>query len=84
MRNSFKNFKKECIGCGNIEIWRIIDIVACCWQIQKFVDICPCKNCLVKVTCKEICFEKEKAKKLCKELKEIDITYFAIKKKKRG
>lgn len=83
MRQSFRNPIKECIGCDNPQIWDIFDITAACFQVKKFIEICPCKNCLVKVTCQETCPEKEKARKLYKELKEKDVTYFSVKKKRR-
>ena len=43
------NTNKECRGCG-------IKHIGCqLYYVKKAVEVCPCKNCLVKTVCNTIC-----------------------------
>ena len=83
MRKSNKNTNKACMGCRLPSFWDINGISAACWEIDKYFNNCPCKNCLVKVICNIKCSEKKKLVNAIGWLNTDDITAFRVKRRKR-
>ena len=83
MRKSNKNTNKACMGCRIPDFWDISGISAACWEIDKYFKNCPCKHCLVKVTCVNRCKERNKLVNDVGWLRTDDVTLFRVKRKKR-
>jgi hypothetical protein len=83
MRKSNKNTNKACMGCRIPDWWDINGISASCWEIDKFFNNCPCKQCLVKVTCINRCKERNKLVNDIGWLNTDDVTAFRVKRRKR-
>lgn len=52
--------KAECDGCNvdylSVKFYSYINDFACqCHQVEKFYSTCPCRECLVKILCRETC-----------------------------
>ena len=46
--------KEDCKGCRNIRV----EGMGCVFKLRNSIDLCPCRECLVKVTCQEFCDER--------------------------
>ncbi len=51
MENKIKTEVKKCKGCSLISVCDIHALVS------NYIFMCPCRNCLVKMVCEDVCDE---------------------------
>ena len=45
---------EECKGCRNLRE----PGMGCIFKNRELINLCPCRECLVKVICKEFCYKR--------------------------